>query len=122
MSSPRTSKNTLVTPFHLVGNGVAAAANSVTTPASAGLTTYITDIHIALGVAAAIETATLTISNVLGSGCSWRLEEQTAATAFFAFHWADGLLASAANTAMTIALGAVASGGTTDIDVFGYQQ
>lgn len=122
MTTPRVTRNTLVTPFHVVAAGAAGAATSVATPASAGLTTYITDVTIALGAVAATVVTTLTISNALGAGVSLRINETVGATVFVYLHYADGLPANAVNTAMTVAIAVIASGGTVDIDVYGFQQ
>jgi hypothetical protein len=96
--------------------GTAGAAVSVTAPAIVGFTTVLDGFDLTCQEPGAVESSTLSVSGPAGGSMTYQVVESATAGTFLSVAMWPGLPASAADTAITVSLPAIASGSACSLD------
>lgn len=102
--------------------GAAAAAVSASLPGAANKITYIRGFCISTTNPASVVSGIVTIANTVGGTLSFEFVENTTQGGLLTISFGNaGLAANAQNTAITVQLPAIASGGAGAVSVWGVQ-
>jgi len=110
------------TPITASATGGAGASNAVSLAGVSGKTTYLTKAIVTSTSPAAQQSGVVTISDGTQT-LSFQFVESTSAGGFMNLDFSDShFVAAATNTAITVTIPAIGSGGATAIALLGYQR
>lgn len=109
------------TPIIKSATGIAGAAVSVTLPAVANKTTYITGFTVTTTAPTTASNLTCTVSGLAGDGTlNYNIYEAASSGSTLSINFPEPVPASAANTAIVVAVPALATGGAVSIVALGH--